>query len=61
MHQELIYLWKTPTEHLLDTGRVLKTSKKANQPPQNEVGQKIMIKMETKNLGMGTLTLGRQL
>ena len=43
-----------PTEHILNTGRGLLTSKKASQFPQNEVGQKIKIKREAKDFRMVT-------
>ena len=43
-----------PTEHILNTGRGLQTSKKASQFPQNEVGQKIKIKREAKDFRMVT-------
>ena len=43
-----------PTEHILNTGKGLQTSKKASQFPQNEVGQKIKIKREAKDFRMVT-------
>ena len=45
-----------PTEHLLDAGRGSQTSKKANQSPQNEVGEKIKTKRETRDIRLGTCT-----
>lgn len=49
----------TPTEHLLN-GRGPQTSTKASQYPQNEVGQRIKIKRETKDIRMVTCTSGRE-
>ena len=49
-----------PTKHILNTGRGLKTSKKASQSPQNETGQKIKIKREAKDFRMVTWALGRK-
>ena len=49
----------TPTEHLLN-GRWPQTSTKASQYPQNEVGQRIKIKRETKDIKMVTCTSGRE-
>jgi len=50
----------TPIEYLVNTGRGLQPSRKANQSPQNEVRQKLKTKMETKDFRMGTCSLGRE-
>ena len=50
IHQKNFCMWNTPIEHLLNVGRRPQTSRKARRSPQNEVGQKIKIKKETKNL-----------
>ena len=50
IYQKTFCMWNTPTEPRLNVGRWPQTSKKASHSPQNEVGQKIKIKRETKNL-----------
>ena len=58
IYQKKFCMWNTPTEHLLNVGRWPQTSKKVSHSPQNEVGQKIKIKKETKNLRGGSASWG---
>ena len=44
----------TPTEQILNAGGGPQMSRKANQSPRNEIGQRINTKWETKDFGMGT-------
>ena len=48
----------TPTEHLLNAGRIPQTSQKARKSPSTWVGQKKKDKTETKITGMGPARLG---
>lgn len=43
-----------PTEQILNAGGGPQMSRKANQSPRNEIGQRIKTKRETQDLGMGT-------
>ena len=47
-----------PTDYLLNAGRRSQIFKKASQSPQSDVGQKIKIKKETKDLGTETCAPG---
>ena len=58
IYQKTFCMWNTPTEPLLNVGRWPQTSKKASHSPQNEVGKKIKIKRETKNLRGGSAPWG---
>ena len=51
-------MWNSSTGHLLDTGRGSQTSRKANQSPQSEVGEKLKTKRDTKAIRLGTCTPG---
>ena len=51
IHQKYIYMWNTPTEHLLNASRRPQTSQKARNSPRTWVGLKKKGKTETKEYG----------
>ena len=58
IHQKLMCMWNSSTGHLLDARRGSRTSRKANQSPQSEVGEKLKTKRDTKAIRLGTCTPG---
>ena len=58
IHQKYIYMWNTPTEHLLNAGRRPQSSQKGRNSPCTRVGQKKKKRQKNRD---STCTTGREL